>query len=102
MDIAKIIRLVGVIFAVVAGVVAIPQAAVVIAVVGLVGGYFVEEDRRIPFLLATLALVVIPGALSPIPVVGSYLTAILSSLSGLFSAAACTVIVMTTIERIKP
>jgi len=102
MDIAKIIRLVGVVFAVVAGVVTIPMAAVVIAVIGLVGGYFVEEDRRVPFLVATLALVIIPGSLAVIPVVGTYLTAILTSLSGLFSAAACTVIVVTTIERIKP
>ena len=102
MDIAKIIRLVGVLFAVVAGVVTIPQAAVVIAVIGLVAGYFVEEDRRVPFLVATLALVVIPGALSSIPVVGGYLTDILTSLSSLFSAAACTVIVVTTFERIKP
>ncbi len=47
MDLAKIVRLVAVIFAAVAGLVAIPQSAVIIAVLGLVAGWFVEEDRRI-------------------------------------------------------
>ena len=102
MDTAKLVRLVAVLFAVIAGVVAIPQSAVIIAVLGLVGGYFVEEDRRIPFMLATLTLALVHGALGPIPVVGSYLTDILASLSSLFNAAACTVIVVNTIERMKP
>jgi hypothetical protein len=91
-----------VLFAVVAGLVTIPQSAMIIAILGLVGGYFVEEDRRIPFMLATLTLALVHGALGPIPAVGSYLTDILGSLSSLFNAAACTVVVVNTIERIKP
>ena len=102
MDIAKIIRLVGVIFAVVAGVVSIPQAAVVIAVVGLVGGYFVEEDRRHYYLVATLTLALVHGALGDIPAIGGYLTDILASVSSLFNAGACTVIVVGIVDRLKP
>ena len=74
----------------------------IIAILGIVGGYFVEEDRRIPFMLATLTLALAHGALGPIPVIGSYLTDILGSVSALFNAGACTVIVVATIDRVKP
>ncbi len=102
MDLAKIVRLVAVLFAVVAALVAIPQAAVIIAVLGLVVGWFVEEDRRINYMLFTLTLALVHGSLSAIPAVGGYLTDILASLSSLASAGAVTVITMMTIERIKP
>ena len=102
MDTPKIVRLVALLFAVVAGVVTIPEAAMIIAILGLVGGYFVEEDRRIHFLLATLTLALVHGALGPIPVIGGYLTDILGSMSSLFNAGACTVIVVATIDRVKP
>ena len=102
MDTSKIVRLVAVLFAVVAGLVAIPQSAMIIAILGLVGGYFIEEDRRVPYLVATLALALVHGALGPIPVIGNYLTDILGSLSALFNAGACTVIVVNTYERLKP
>lgn len=102
MDLSKIIRLVSVVFAVVAGVVAIPQAAMIIAILGLVSGYFIEEDRRVPFMVLTLTLALAHGALGPIPGVGSYLTDILASVSSLLNAGACTVIVMQIIDRVKP
>ncbi len=102
MDLAKIVRLVAVLFAVVAGVVAIPQSAVIIALLGLVAGWFVEEDRRINYMLATLTLALVHGALGPIPAIGGYLTDVLGSLSALLNAGACTVIVMAIYDRVKP
>ena len=102
MDLAKIVWLVAILFAVVAALVAIPQSAVIIAVLGLVVGWFVEEDKRINYMLFTLTLALVHGALSPIPAVGGYLTDILASVSSLANAGACTVIVMMTIDRIKP
>jgi hypothetical protein len=102
MDLAKIVRLVAVLFAVVAGVVAIPRSAAIIAVLGLVAGWFVEEDRRINYMLATLTLALVHGALGPIPAIGGYLTDVLGSLSALLNAGACTVIVMAIYDRVKP
>ncbi len=102
MDLAKIVRLVAVLFAVVAGLVAIPQSAAIIAVLGLVAGWFVEEDRRINYMLATLTLALVHGALGPIPAIGGYLTDVLGSLSALLNAGACTVIVMAIYDRVKP
>ena len=102
MDLAKIVRLVAVLFAVVAGLVAIPQSAVIIAVLGLVVGWFVEEDRRLIYMVFALTLALVHGSLSAIPAVGGYLTDMLASLSALANAGAVTVIVMMTIDRIKP
>ncbi len=102
MDVAKIVRIVAVIFAVVAGVVDIPFSPEIIALLGLVGGYFVEEERRLHFMVAALTLALVHGALGVIPFAGVYLTGALESLSALFNAAACTVIVMAIIDRLKP
>ena len=102
MDVAKIVRLVAVLFAVVAALVAIPYGAVIIALLGLGVGYFVEEDRRVPYMVVALTLSLVHGALGPIPGVGAYLTDILASISSLINAGACTVIVMQIIDRIKP
>jgi predicted PurR-regulated permease PerM len=49
-----------------------------------------------------LTLALVHGSLSAIPAVGGYLTDMLASLSALANAGAVTVIVMTTIDRIKP
>jgi hypothetical protein len=102
MDTGKIVRLVAVIVAVVAGLVAIPQGALIIAILGLVAGYFVAEERITYLLLATLVLNVASGALGPIPGVGEFLTGIFTSLSALFNAGALTVITMQTIKAVKP
>jgi len=102
MDLGKIIRIVAVLAAVVLGLVAVPQAAMVIAVLGLVGGYFIEEEYASRYLIGAIALGVSQGALASIPAVGGYLTAILGSLSALFYAGAVTVVVMGVVNRLKP
>ena len=103
MDVPKIVKLVAVLFAVVAGLVAIPQSAVIIALLGVVAGYFIEEDRRMNFMVMALTLALAHGALGSLPWgIGGYLTDILGSVSALFNASACTVIVMTVVDRLKP
>lgn len=102
MDAGKIVRLVAVIVAVVAGLVAIPASALIIAVLGLAAGYFIEDSRVVYLLVATLVLNVASGGVDAIPVVGAYLTGIFSSLSSLFNAGALTVITMQTIKALKP
>jgi hypothetical protein len=103
MDTGKIIRLVAVLVAVVIGLgVPIPQGAVIIAVLGLVAGYFIEDSRVVYLLVATLVLNAASMGLDPIPWVGDYLTGIFESLSDLFNAGALTVITMQTIKALKP
>lgn len=103
MGAGKIIQLVGVLVALVAGLLGgFPQSALVIAVLGLAGGWFIAEDDRSRFLIGTLALVVVQGALGVIPAVGEYISMALGGLASLFMAAAVMVIVLGTFERIKP
>ena len=103
MGVGKIIQTVGVVVAVVAGLIGgFPQSALVIALLGAVGGYFISEENRLPFMVATLALAMVHGALGPIPVVGDYITGALGGLSSLYNAAAVTVIVKRLVEVLKP
>ena len=83
--------------------VAIPEEAAIIAVLGLVAGYFIEEERATAFLVMTLALALVHDvALDPVWVIGGYLSDILGSLSALANAAACTVIGVGLYNRLKP
>ena len=103
MGVDKIVKLVGVVVAVVAGLMGgFPQSALVITLLGIAGGWFIAEEDRSRFLIAALALIAVHGALGGIPAVGEYLTAALGGLSSLFNAAAATVIVLGTVERLKP
>ena len=64
MGIGKIIQLVGVLIAVVAGVMGgFVYSALLVALLGLVGGWFIEKDDRQRFLVATIALLAVQGAL---------------------------------------
>jgi len=102
MDIGKIIRIVAVLVAIVAGLIDLPQEAALIATLGLVAGYFVEEEYSQRFLIGVLALSLAYGSLGPVWIIGDYLTAVLGSVSALINAAACTVIVMGLVKRLKP
>ena len=103
MGVDKIIKLVGVLVALVAGVIGgFAYSAVLIAILGLAGGWFIEKDDRMRFLVATVALIAVQGTLGVIPEVGSYVSGALGGLAALFSAAAVTVIVVGTVEAVKP
>ncbi len=102
MDTGKIIRLGAVLVAVVAGLIDLPQEAAIVATLGLVAGYFIEEEYSQRFLIGVLALALAYGSLDPVWFIGYYLTAILGSVSALLNAAACTVIVMGLVKRLKP
>lgn len=102
MGVDKIVKLVGVIFAIVAAFVAIPSSGAIVAILGIAGGYFIAEDDRNRFLVAAVALSIAHSALGDIWAVGGYISTALGGLNGLFLAAAATVIVLGTVERLKP
>ena len=103
MGVGKIIQLVGVLVALVAGVIGgFAYSAMLIALLGVVGGWFVEKDDRQRFLVATIALLAVSGALGVFPEVGGYISGALGGLGALFSAAAVTVILVGTFEAVKP
>lgn len=103
MGVGQIIKLVGVLVAIVAGLMGgFTYSVAVIAVLGATGGYFVEEDDASRFLIAALALALVSGALGGIPVIGEHISNALGSLSSLFNAAAVTVIVVGTVKKLMP
>ena len=103
MGAGKIIQIVTVVVALVAGVMGgFPQSAVIIAVLGAVSGYFVDSDDAVNFLIAALAITAFSGALGAIPAVGGYISDALGGLASAYQAAAVTVIVMRLINKLKP
>ena len=107
MGVGQIIKIVGVLVAVIAGVMGgFPQSALAIAVLGAVGGYFVEEDDASRFLMVTLALFVVAGTFGGepmvIPLIGGFIAGALGGISSLFNAAACTVIVVGVAKKLMP
>ncbi|HSG97961.1 MAG TPA: hypothetical protein VLA11_08205, partial [Woeseiaceae bacterium] len=64
MGAGKIIQIVTVVVALVAGLMGgFPQSGLIIAVLGAVSGYFIDADDRMRFLVAALALAAFSGAL---------------------------------------
>jgi hypothetical protein len=102
MGVDKIVKLVGVLVAIVAAFVVFPYSAALVALLGIAGGWFTAEEDRQRLLIAALALIAVQAGLGEIPAVGGYITTALGGLSGLFNAAAATCIVLGTFERIKP
>ena len=108
MGVDKIVKLVGVLVAVVGAFIAIPYGAAAVAVLGIAGAWFIAEEDRSRFLIAAVALSVAHGGLSAIPAIGPYIGTALGGqdgaggLNGLFFAAAATVIVLGTVDRLKP
>jgi len=101
MNAVKIIRIVILVLAIVAALVAIPYSALALVVLGLALGFMgVEEERRMMYLVMAIALAAVTGSLGAIPLVGDGLTDILTNLSTAVSAGAVAVIMMIIKDRV--
>jgi|GEM_PF-1135655 len=102
MSLAKIIwavsALAAVIFAFVNG---FELEGTILAVLGLLAGWFLDHDHRRGVIIAA-AFLLVGGAtaLGSVPGIGAHLTAILTSLAAVFSAASVMAIIKTLVERI--
>jgi hypothetical protein len=105
MGVGKIIHIISVLVAVVAGLWSgFPEPAMVIAVLGAVSGWFIAEEDRQRVLIAAIALSVagISGGWEAIPALGEYVSNVMASLGGLYAAGAITVLLLTLYEKLKP
>lgn len=103
MSIAKIVWLVSAIAAIVLAFIdAGSIEGTILAVLGLVSGWFLDHEHRRGVIIAAIFLMMSggAGALGSIPAVGTYLTAILGGLGAVFAAASVMAIVRTLVERI--
>ena len=88
--------------AVVGAFTAIPEAALVMAVLGLVGGYMADEadkSNRTYFLVFAVALGTVSGAAAALPVIGGPISDIMANLSTIVNAAALAVILNAIKDR---
>ncbi len=102
MGVDKIVKLVGVLVAIIAAFVTIPYSAAIVALLGIAGAWFIADEDRSRFLIAAVALTFAAAGLDAIPTVGPLITTALGGVSELFLAAAATVIVLGTVDRLKP
>ena len=103
MGVGKIIQIVAVLAAIVAGLwKGFPEAGIVIAVLGAVAGWFIAEEDRQRVLIAAIALSIVSGGLGAIPAIGGYISSVMGSLANLYAAGAITVILVTLYEKLKP
>jgi hypothetical protein len=103
MGVGKIVQIVAVLAAIVAGLWSgFPEAAVVIAILGAVAGWFVAEEDRQRVLIAAIALSIVSGGLGAIPAVGSHISNVMGSLGSLYAAGSITVILVALYEKLKP
>ena len=101
MDTIKIIRIVAIAIAVIAAFIEIPYIALAFIVLGLAVGFMgVPEERRLIYMVTAVTLALVANSLGPIPLVGEYLTAILSNVSTIVNAGALAVILMIFKDRI--
>lgn len=99
---AKIVRIVNVVAVLaVALIPGIPMGGLILAIAGLVLGYYVASDNRVSLILIAVFLGAGgDGALDSIPAIGGYLTSILSSAGAALAAAAVTIFALVTYERL--
>jgi len=98
MSTTNIIRILGLLVAIIAALITIPYAAVVLALLGLIVGFFVKKDERLFFLILAVAMATVAGSLGVFPTIGIYLTGILTNVSALLTAGAVTVILLYLYE----
>jgi hypothetical protein len=105
MGVGKIIQIVAVLAAVVAGLWSgFPEAGIVIAVLGAVAAWFVAEEDRQRVLIAAIALSVagISGGLGAIPAIGEHISSVMASLGSLYAAGAVVIVLVALYEKLKP
>ncbi|MBL4617678.1 MAG: hypothetical protein JKY46_08260 [Robiginitomaculum sp.] len=105
MSIAKILWIVSFLAAVVFSFVSgFAYAGALLAILGLVSGWFVDADHRRGLIIAAIFLLIAGGASAwgEIPAIGEYLTKIFGNYAAVLAAASLTAILKTTFERLKP
>ncbi len=103
MSIARIIWIVSLLAAVI---LAFPGVAtgfnsVIIVILGLVSGWFVDKEHRVGLLIAAIFLMSGGAAAwGAIPGIGAHLTAILGSIGAVLAAAGVTAVLRRLVERV--
>ena len=103
MGVLKILRLLGMAVALIAAFVAVPEAVLILTVIGLVVGVMgdiEDSSNRLYWLIVAMALASVSGAAGPLPVIGGPISDIMGNMSTLMSAVALGLLMNAMKERI--
>ncbi|HHI88577.1 MAG TPA: hypothetical protein ENK01_01370 [Hellea balneolensis] len=101
MSIARIIWSISLLAAIIFAFVKMDQAAMILAILGLLSGFFVDHENRLGLIAAAIFMAAGGAqAWGSIPGIGGYLNDIFGSYSTVLSAAALMTISRTTVERL--
>ncbi|MFM1885790.1 MAG: hypothetical protein RL026_947 [Pseudomonadota bacterium] len=98
----KIVGLLGLVIAVVGAFVNIPQAGLLLLVLGAVAGWGVAGEHHVRVMVSALVLAGLGGSLNTVPAVGGYLADIAGSLAVFSAGGALLIIVRNMVMRFKP
>jgi len=102
MNFQKIVGLAGIALSVIGAFVAMPNLAMLLVILGLIGGLWIDFPDQVRVIVSALALTALSTTLSAIPGIGSYLTSIVGSLGVLASGVAIMIILRNIYNRFKP
>jgi len=98
LNLEKIVYLVGLALVVLTGAgVAIPQAALAIALLGAVGGYFASDRKGA--LVTAIAVSIVAGGMNAVPTVGPIVGEIMAQLGNLLNSGAIVIVVLAAYEK---
>ena len=102
MSVQKIAFLVALLLAIVAAFATIPYAALILAVLGLIGGLTVMAEEHVRVIVSALALKYFAETFGAIPQVGGYVTSIIGNVALIAAGAALMIIFRNIYGRVKP
>jgi hypothetical protein len=99
--ISAVARALGILLAVVAAFVSIPQASAAMLVLGAVAGVTAAADTRLRLFAMTIVLMVGAKSLTAIPAAGDYLATIFGNIGMVTMGASATGVVLNIIDRVR-
>jgi hypothetical protein len=102
MNLQKILGLIGIALAVVGAFVAIPYAAAILLILGLVVGTSILAEHHVRVMVSALVLTGLSNLFDSIPGVGAYLATIFANIGVLAAGAAFMIILRNLYARFKP
>ena len=102
MSLQKIVLLVALLLALIAAFVMIPYAGLILAILGLIGGFWIVPAEHVRVIVSALALKYFADTFVAIPEAGMYVTSIIGNVALIAAGAALMIIFRNTFARVKP
>jgi hypothetical protein len=102
MSLQKIILLVALLLALIAAFTMVPYAGLILAILGLIGGFWIVPGEHVRVIVSALALKYFADTFGTIPQVGLHVTAIIANIGLIAAGAALMIIFRNTFARVKP